>query len=68
MRLPWRKGKGRLRPISEAEAYHHSYGEPSRDVRALKPHMRRRRFVGRLSGEELRRKFLERLNAREKGG
>ena len=68
MRLPWRKRKPRMRPITEAEAYHHSYGERSKDVRAVKLPPRRPRFVTRVSGEELRRKFQERLDRRHKPG
>ena len=63
--LPWRRRRARIRPIGEAEAYHHSYGERSADVRPVTLPPRRPRLVARLTGEELRRKFLERLDARE---
>jgi hypothetical protein len=63
--LPWRRRRARLHAIGEAEAYHHSYGERSADVRSVQLPPRRPRLVARLSGEELRRKFLERLEARE---
>jgi hypothetical protein len=54
-----------LHPIGEAEAYHHAYGDRSADVKAVKLPPRRPRLVARLSGEDLRKKFLERLDARE---
>jgi hypothetical protein len=63
--LFWRRERPRLRPIGEAEAYHHSYGARSADVQTVKLPPRRPRLVARLSGEDLRRKFLERLDARE---
>ena len=63
--LPWRRRRTRLHPIGEAEAYHHSYGDRSQDVRSVKLPPRRPRLVARISGEDLRRKFLERLDARE---
>jgi hypothetical protein len=63
--LPWRRRRERLHAIGEAEAYHHSYGARSADVRSVKLPPRRPRFVARLTGEDLRKKFLERLEARE---
>ena len=35
MRLFSRKPKQRLRELGESEAYHHSYGEPPRDVKIV---------------------------------
>jgi hypothetical protein len=64
VRLFRRRNKQRDRPIGEAEAYHHAYGERSPDVRTVKLPPRRPRYKLRVSGEELRRRFQERLDAR----
>jgi hypothetical protein len=67
MRLFSRKPKQRLRELGESEAYHHSYGEPSRDVRIVKLEPRRPRYRQVLmDGERLRQAFLQRLDTREK--
>ena len=55
----------RLRPLTEAECYARCYGGGGDDVRVLRIEPRRSRIVVRLSGEELRRRFEERLVARE---
>jgi hypothetical protein len=55
----------RLRPLTEAECYARCYGGGGDDVRVLRLEPRRSRIVVRLSGEELRRRFEERLDARE---
>jgi hypothetical protein len=55
----------RLRPLTEAECYARCYGGGGDDVRVLRIEPRRSRVVVRLSGEELRRRFEERLDARE---
>ncbi|MEP7334710.1 MAG: hypothetical protein ABI717_02920 [Actinomycetota bacterium] len=55
----------RLRPLTEAECYARCYGGGGDDVRVLRLEPRRSRVVVRLSGEELRRRFEERLDARE---
>jgi hypothetical protein len=55
----------RLRPLTEAECYARCYGGGGDDVRVLRIEPRRSRIVVRLSGEELRRRFEERLDARE---
>ena len=55
----------RLRPLTEAECYARCYGSGGDDVRVLRLEPRRSRVVVRLSGEELRRRFEERLDARE---
>jgi hypothetical protein len=57
--------KIRWRSIGESEAYHHSYGERSADVKSVKLPPRPRRFQLRVSGEDLRRRFQERLDSRE---
>ena len=62
--LPWRR-RQRLRTIGEAEAYHHAYGERTADVKPVKLPPRRKRFQLPISGEELRRRFEERLSHRE---
>jgi hypothetical protein len=67
MRLFSRKPKARLRELGESEAYHHSYGEPSRDVKIVKLPPRRPRYQEVLAdGERLRLAFLKRLDKREK--
>ena len=55
----------RLRPLTEAECYARCYGGGGDDVRVLQIEPRRSRYVVRLSGEELRRRFEERLDRRE---
>ncbi|MDX6424482.1 MAG: hypothetical protein QOI67_1953 [Gaiellaceae bacterium] len=55
----------RLRPLTEAECYARCYGGGGDDVRVLRIEPRRSRIVVRLSGEELRRRFEERLDRRE---
>jgi hypothetical protein len=69
MRLFNRKPKQRLRELGETEAYHHSYGERSSDVKLIKLEPRRPRYRQVLAdGERLRQAFLQRLNSREKEG
>jgi hypothetical protein len=59
------------RPLTEAEAYARSYGERDSDVRLVPapppppPAPRRPRYKLRISGEDLRRLFEERLDRRE---
>ncbi|MBA2475280.1 MAG: hypothetical protein H0V40_04920 [Actinobacteria bacterium] len=60
-----RRKKTRLHELGEAEAYHHAYGAPSVEVRTVKLPPRRKRYALRVSGEDLRRRFQERLEARE---
>ena len=55
----------RLRPLTEAECYARCYGGGGDDVRVMRLEPRGSRVVVRLSGEELRRRFEERLDARE---
>jgi hypothetical protein len=69
MRLFGRKPKVRLRELGESEAYHHSYGEPSRDVKIVKLPPRRPRYHDVLAdGERLRQAFLKRLDKRDREG
>ncbi len=60
-----RRNKARLRPITEAEAYHNSYGDRSSDVKPVKLEPPRPRYSLKVSGEDLRRRFQERLDERE---
>jgi hypothetical protein len=62
--LPFRRRQAE-HLIGEAEAYARSYGEKSADVKPVKLPPRRKRFELAVSGEELRRRFEERLRARE---
>jgi len=56
----------RLRPLGEAECYGRAYGERTEDVKVMKAEPRRPRFAAVLSsGETLRQRFQERLDARE---
>jgi len=67
MRLFSRKQKQRLRELGEAEAYHHAYGEPSRDVKIVKLPPRRPKYRQVLAdGERMRQSFLQRLDKRAK--
>jgi hypothetical protein len=63
------KSGRRLHELGESEAYHHSYGEPSRDVRVVKLPPRRPRYQQVLAdGERVRQAFLQRLDKRAKEG
>ena len=55
----------RLRPLSEEECYFRCYGGADVTVRIVRLDRKRPRPLGRLSGEELRRLFEVRLDARE---
>ena len=56
----------RLRPLSEAECYARCYGSSSGDdVRIVRIEPRRPRAILRVTGEELRRRFEQRLDGRE---
>jgi hypothetical protein len=56
----------RLRPLDEAEAYARCHGERGADVRIVHIEPRRPRFETNVSGEELRRSFEQRLDARDR--
>jgi hypothetical protein len=60
-----RKKDARLHQIGEAEAYGRSYGEISGDVKIVKVEPRRPRYQLKITGEGLRKAFLDRLNRRE---
>jgi hypothetical protein len=55
----------RLRPLSESECYARCYGAGDDNVRFVKLEPRRPRFETRVSGEDLRQAFEQRLNARD---
>jgi hypothetical protein len=65
MRFWRRKRESRLRALDEAECYGRSYGDRSPEVKTVKLEPRRPRYQLRVSGEDLRRRFQERLDARE---
>lgn len=61
--------KQTVHTIDEREAYGHSYGARSADVRIVKLPPRRPRYESVLvTGEKLRRAFAERLDARNADG
>ena len=56
----------RLRPLTEAECYTRCYGERHDDtVRIVTLEPRPTRYQFEVDGEQLRRRFEERLDARE---
>ena len=55
----------RLRPLSEEECYLRCYGAGDAMVRLVRLEPRRPRHLTRITGEELRRLFELRLDARE---
>ena len=60
-----RKLRSRLRPLSEAEAYARCHGRRETEVRIVHLEPRRPRYELRVSGEDLRRSFEQRLDSRE---
>ena len=67
MRFLRRRKSRRAAPISEAEAYARCHELRATEVRIVRVEERRPRYRVRLSGEELRRRFEERLDARADG-
>jgi len=55
----------RLRPLTEAEAYARCHGTRESDVRIVRLEPRRPRYQLQVSGEDLRRRFEEKLEDRE---
>ena len=55
----------RLGPLTEAEAYARCHGEREAEVRVVHIEPRRPRYKLRVSGEDLRRSFENKLAARE---
>ena len=53
-----------MRQIGEAEAYGRMYGDRTTDVRVVAMEPRRPRYRLRVSGEDLRRQFEEKLGRR----
>jgi hypothetical protein len=67
--VPFRRKRERLRPLDEAAAYARCHGERDDAVRVIALPPRRRRYDELLaSGEEIRRRFEERIDAREVDG
>jgi len=58
--------KVRLRPLDEAEAYARCHGDRGPEVRIVHIEPRRPRYEVSISGEDLRRSFERRLDARER--
>jgi len=65
LRLFRKRTDSRLHEIGEAEAYGRSYGNTSGEVKIVKVEPRRPRYQLKVSGENLRTAFLDRLNRRE---
>jgi hypothetical protein len=62
-----RRRRWRARPLQEAEAYARCHGERGNDVKLVRLPPRRPRYLAVLrTGEELRRRFEERLDRRER--
>ena len=59
------RGRRRLRPIGETEAYGRAYGDRSAEIRVSKSEPRRPRYNVKVSGEKLREAFADRLEKRE---
>ena len=57
----------RLRPLSEEECYLRCYGAGDAMVRVVRLEPQKPRGLARISGEDLRRLFEVRLDAREPG-
>lgn len=63
-----RRSRERLRALGEAECYHRLHGERDNEVRVVKLEPRRPRFHLAVTGEDLRRRFEERLDRRHADG
>ena len=65
--LVLRRRRWRSRPLGESEAYARCHGERGNDVKVVRLPPRRPRYLAVLkTGEELRRRFEERLDRRER--
>jgi hypothetical protein len=61
-----RRRRWRSRPLAEAEAYARCHGDRGNDVKIVRLPPRRPRYLAILqTGEDLRRRFEERLDRRE---
>ncbi|MBA2356958.1 MAG: hypothetical protein H0V84_00850 [Actinobacteria bacterium] len=58
-------GRSRLRVLNEEEAYARCYASRDDTVKVVRVEPRRPRFPTRVSGEELRLLFVERLERRD---
>jgi hypothetical protein len=64
---PWKRRRWRPRTLEEAEAYARCHGDRGNDVRIVRLPPRRPRYLAVLrTGEEVRRRFEERLERRER--
>lgn len=64
--MPFRRKHERLKPLDEAAAYARCHGERDESVRVIALPPRRRRYDELLAtGEEIRRRLEERIDARE---
>jgi hypothetical protein len=62
-----RKRRWRARPLAESEAYARCHGDRSNEVKLIRLPPRRPRYLSILrTGEELRQRFEERLDRRER--
>jgi hypothetical protein len=62
-----RREHRRTRPLLEAEAYARCHGDRGNDVKVVRLPPRRPRYLSILrTGEELRQRFEDRLNQRER--
>ena len=64
--MPWlRRNHDRLRPLDEAAAYARCHGDRDESVRIVKLPPRRARYDLLATGEEIRRHFEQRIDARD---
>jgi hypothetical protein len=62
-----RNRRWRARPLAESEAYARCHGDRGNDVKLIRLPPRRPRYLSILrTGEELRQRFEERLDGRER--
>jgi hypothetical protein len=64
-KMRWLQRKRDLRPLDEAAAYARCHGDRDETVRIVKLPPRRARYDLLATGEEIRRRFEERIDARE---
>lgn len=64
--MPWLRRSGdRLRPLDEAAAYARCHGDRDESVRIVQLPPRRARYDLLATGEEIRRRLEERIDARD---
>jgi hypothetical protein len=66
--VPFRRNRERLRPLDEAAAYARCHGDRDESVRVVALPPRRARYDLLATGEEIRRRLEERIDARELDG